>query len=138
MRKINPQVKELINTTRYNYVRDNEVFDAFLDSSELEQKMLLQLETLLDETVENQKQKLFVVLQMEANEVTMNFDVFELSSLAGSAFPWEDVEAMPESINEYIGELVSDVFDAVDIPSSQIADEFEVWLDSLWNHYEKR
>ena len=138
MRKINPQVKELINTARYNYVRDNEVFDAFLDSSDLEQKTLLQLETLLDETVENQKQKLFVVLQMETNEVTMEFGVFELSPLAGSAFPWEDVEAMPQSINEYIGELVSDVFEATDIPSSQIADEFEVWLDSLWNHYEKR
>ncbi len=138
MRKINPQVKESVNLVRYTHVRNTEIFEAYLQTSKLDEETYQRIEVLFDEWEENNKETLFVLLCVEANEVTGHFDVLDQSSNAGSAFPWEDPDAMPQSVNEYIAELVSDIFDAVDISSSQIVDEFEVWLDSLWNHYENR
>ena len=141
MRRINPLLKEAINTARYVHVRDQELFDAYVesvDSDVVDEELLDKLDAMIDESVENKKQALFILLTLEANEVTDNFGMLDQSPKAGSAFPWEDVNALPQSLNEYLGELVNDIFDATDIPSVQIADEFEVWLDSLWNYYENR
>ena len=141
MRRINPLLKEAINTARYVHVRDQELFDAYVesvDSDVVDEELLDKLDAMIDESVENKKQALFILLTLEANEVTDNFGELDQSPKAGSAFPWEDVNALPQSLNEYLGELVNDIFDATDIPSVQIADEFEVWLDSLWNYYENR
>ena len=141
MRRINPLLKEAINTARYVHVRDQELFDAYVesvDSDVVDEELLDKLDAMIDESIENKKQALFILLTLEANEVTGNFGVLNQSPKAGSAFPWEDVNALPQSLNEYLGELVNDIFDATDIPSVQIADEFEVWLDSLWNYYENR
>lgn len=141
MRKINPLLKEAINSARYVHVRDKEWFDAYVASSApdaMDEELLERLHAMVEENVETKKQSLYILMTIETNEVTSNFGMLDQSPKAGSAFPWEGVDAMPQSINEYIGEMVSDIFDATDIPSVQIGDEFEVWLDSLWNYYENR
>ena len=136
MRRINPYVKEAINAARYDSVRNEEILGAYFESTNHDDKTLNQIHVLIDECRENDKQQLLILLQLEANEVTTHFGVLDKSADAGSAFPWESVDAIPQSLNEYIGETVCDIFDAIDIPSSQIADEFEVWLDRLWQYYE--
>ena len=103
MRRINPYVKEAINAARYDSVRNEEILGAYFESTNHDDKTLNQIHVLIDECRENDKQQLLILLQLEANEVTNHFGVLDKSADAGSAFPWESVDAIPQSLNEYIG-----------------------------------
>lgn len=72
------------------------------------------------------------VIGNEIAAVCNEFGV-ENTSEERTAFPYDP--NLPDSIEQYACELVRDVCMAYDVPSVEIGDELEEWLNDLWNFH---
>ncbi len=82
------------------------------------------------------------LVAIEVNELAQEFGITdEMAQKPQSAFPYLQDQSVEfeESIIEYCAEVIDDLLEVYTIPATVIADDFEEWLNELYEwHQEKR
>ena len=139
MRRISTITKEAFCWSRSQLTASQERLEHWENCSTPEGfKELLEINESLEEGFRNTLGKL---VALEIKEVTDEFNLKPSDcERPRSAFPYlqgTEIE-LEESIIEYAAEIVEDVTEMRSVSALQIADEFEEWLNDLYEwHYEK-
>lgn len=137
MRRIDSTTKEMICWVRSAAVQASErlEFHRTIYSKDDVQE-LIDINEALNDSYESSISK---VLAIEVNEILNEFGLDERHATSEwSAFPHlkGQVEfSMNESIVEYTADLIKDLLTHNTIPAIEIADEFEEWLNDLYDFH---
>ena len=140
MRRVSTITKEAFCWTRAQITSSQERLEHWETCSTPEGfKDLLEISEALVDGFSNTLRKLVAI---EIKEVTDEFGLSpEHCGERMSAFPYlQDTEVeLEESIVEYAAEIVEDVVEMRSVSAIAIADEFEEWLNDLYEwHYDKQ
>jgi len=130
MRRISPDAKQFINWTRLQVCQVTEEAQHYKTKfgTDGTEELMESYNSMLAALMEGCGK----VIGIEIAEVCSEFGV-ENTSEKRTAFPFDP--DLPDSIEEYACELVRDVCLAYDVPSVEIADELEEWLNDLWDFH---
>ncbi len=140
MRRINHLTKEAFCWSRAQVVGGSERLEHWEQVSGPE--TFKELVEINEAMIDGIRHTLTKFVAIEVNEITQEFGITdEMAQEPKSAFPYSQDQSVEfeDSIIEYCAEVIDDLLEAYTIPATVIADDFEEWLNELYEwHQEKR
>lgn len=136
MRRISSVTKDAICYTRSTVVMTEERSEAM--SQHYAPETYAEIREIHEAMIEGCRNTVAKLIALEVKELTDEFGLTEkFMKSAGSAFP-DCTELGDVTMIGYMSDLVEDAIELISMPAIEVADEFEDWLNDLWEYHEAK